>query len=311
MPMQVFAPAKINLSLKILGRRDDGFHEIETLIAPISLYDEIRIDKGDAKEEIEFRCDDPSVPKGDDNLAVRAAKAFFAGTKIDPEISIELKKKIPQGAGLGGGSSDAASVLLALNELFETKLLRETLAKMAEPIGSDVPFFIFQSVAMCKGRGEVVTPLKLQERLSILLFKPDFAVSTAWAYSRWQDSREIPGVSYAAQQFAGQTFINDLERPVFEKFVFLAELKMWLLNQPEVAAALMSGSGSTMFAVLRRNVDADLVAKRAKSELDPELWTCACETPTRETRALPDQSVARRELFARAALYRRARVFAI
>jgi 4-diphosphocytidyl-2-C-methyl-D-erythritol kinase len=278
MPMQVFAPAKINLCLKILGRRDDGFHEIETLIAPISLYDEIRIDKGDAKEGIEFRCGDPSVPKGDENLAVRAAKAFFAATKIDPAVSIKLKKKIPHGAGLGGGSSDAASVLLALNELFETKLPREALAKMAEAIGSDVPFFIFQSAAMCEGRGEVVTPLKLQQRLSILLFKPDFAVPTAWAYSRWQDSREIPGVSYAAQQFAGQTFINDLERPVFEKFVFLAQLKMWLLNQPEVAATLMSGSGSTVFAILRRNVDADLVAKRAKSELDPELWTCACET---------------------------------
>jgi 4-diphosphocytidyl-2-C-methyl-D-erythritol kinase len=131
---------------------------------------------------------------------------------------------------------------------------------------------------MCKGRGEVVTPLKLQERLSVLLFKPDFAVPTAWAYSRWQDSREIAGVSYAAQQFAGQTFINDLERPVLEKFVFLAQLKMWLLNQPEVAAALMSGSGSTVFAALRPNVDALLIAERAKCELDPELWTCACET---------------------------------
>jgi len=278
MPMQVFAPAKINLCLKILGRRDDGFHEIETLIAPISLYDEIRIDKGDAKEGIEFRCGDPSVPKGDENLAVLAAKAFFAATKIDPAILIELKKKIPHGAGLGGGSSDAASVLLALNELFEMKLPREALAKIAEAIGSDVPFFIFQSAAMCEGRGEVVTPLKLQERLSILLFKPDFAVPTAWAYSRWQDSREIPGVSYAAQQFAGQTFINDLERPVFEKFVFLAQLKMWLLNQPEVAATLMSGSGSTVFAILRSNVDALLIVERAKGELDPELWTCACET---------------------------------
>jgi 4-diphosphocytidyl-2-C-methyl-D-erythritol kinase len=157
-------------------------------------------------------------------------------------------------------------------------LPREALAKMAEAIGADVPFFIFQSAAICKGRGEVVTPLKLQERLSILLFKPDFAVPTAWAYSRWQDSREIPGVSYAAQQFAGQTFINDLERPVFEKFVFLAQLKMWLLNQPEVAAALMSGSGSTVFAALRPNVDPLLIAERAKCELDPELWTCACET---------------------------------
>ncbi len=278
MPMQVFAPAKINLYLKILGRRSDGFHEIETLIAPISLYDEIRIDKGDAKEGIEFRCDDPSVPKGDNNLAVRAAKAFFAATNVKPAISIELKKQIPHGAGLGGGSSDAASVLLALNELSETKLPREALAKMAEAIGSDVPFFIFQSAAMCKGRGELVTPVKLKQRLSILLLRPAFMVSTAWAYSAWQESREIPGVFYAAQQFAGETFMNDLERPVFEKFVFLARLKMWLLKQPEIGAALMSGSGSTVFAIMRPNVDVDLVAKRAKSELDPELWTCACET---------------------------------
>ena len=115
--MQVFAPAKINLSLKILGRRDDGFHEIETLIARISLCDEINIDKDNAKEGIEFRCDDPSVPQGDDNLAVRAARAFFAATKVKPAILIELKKKIPHGAGLGGGSSDAATTLLALNRL--------------------------------------------------------------------------------------------------------------------------------------------------------------------------------------------------
>ena len=276
--MQVLAPAKINLSLKILGRRDDGFHEIETFIVPISLCDEIKIDKDDAKEGIEFRCDDASVPDGEDNLAVRAAKTFLEATKVKSGVAIELKKKIPHGAGLGGGSSDAATTLLALNELFKTNLPREALAKMAEAIGSDVPFFIFQSAATCRGRGELVMPLKFHEQLLILLLKPAFAVPTEWAYSRWQDSREIPGVSYAAQQFADQIFINDLERPVFEKFVFLSQLKMWLLKQPEVGAALMSGSGSTMFAVLRSNTDVDLVAERAKSELDPELWTCACAT---------------------------------
>jgi 4-diphosphocytidyl-2-C-methyl-D-erythritol kinase len=276
--MQVFAPAKINLSLKILGRRDDGFHEIETLLASISLCDKLEVEKDDAKEGIEFRCDDTSVPQGDDNLAVRAARAFFAATKFKPAISIELKKKIPHGAGLGGGSSDAATTLLSLNELFKTKLPREALAKMGETVGSDVPFFIFQTAAICRGRGELVTPIQLPERLSILLLKPAFAVPTQWAYSRWQDSREIPGVSYAAQQFAGQTFVNDLERPVFEKFVFLAQLKTWLLRQPEVGAALMSGSGSTIFAVMRPNVDAQLVAKRAKTAVDPELWTFVCET---------------------------------
>jgi len=276
--MQVLAPAKINLSLKIFGRRNDGFHELDTLIVPISLYDEINIDKRRAGKGIEFRCNDPSVPQGDGNLAVRAAKAFFETTNIEPAVSIELNKNIPHGAGLGGGSSDAASVVRALNELFELKLSRQALAEMAAPIGSDVPFFLFQSAASCKGRGEMVTPVKLTGQLSILLLKPAFAVSTGWAYSRWQGSREIPGIRYEAQEFAGHTFVNDLERPVFEKFVFLAQLKMWLLSQSEVGAALMSGSGSTMFAVMQENADADSVANRAKNALDPELWTRTCAT---------------------------------
>ena len=276
--MQALAPAKINLSLKILGGRNDGFHELDTLIAPISLYDEIRIDKRRLGKGIEFRCDDSSIPQGDENLAVRAAKAFFDTTKIEPALSIELKKKIPHGAGLGGGSSDAASVLLALNEMFKTKLSREALAEIAEPLGSDVPFFLFQSAAVCKGHGEMVMPVKLQRQFSILLLKPAFAVSTPWAYSRWQHSREIPGIRYQAKEFVGQTFANDLERPVFEKFVFLAQLKMWLLSQSEVGASLMSGSGSTVFALVRENADADSVATRAKAKLDPELWTCNCKT---------------------------------
>jgi 4-diphosphocytidyl-2-C-methyl-D-erythritol kinase len=276
--MQVFAPAKINLSLKILSQRKGGFHEIETLIAPVSLHDEIKIDKVDVGRRIKFRCDDPLVPRGEDNLVVRAANRFFAATKLTPAVSIELKKKIPHGAGLGGGSSDAAATLLALNQLFETSLTREELAKLGSEIGSDVPFFIFESAAICRGRGELVTSMKLPEQLSILLLKPDFVVATAWAYSRWRDSREIPGVTYSAQKFAGQTFVNDLERPVFEKFVFLAQLKMWLLKQREVGAALMSGSGSTIFAVLRKGQDTEAITERARNQLDQELWTCVCKT---------------------------------
>jgi 4-diphosphocytidyl-2-C-methyl-D-erythritol kinase len=276
--MQVIAPAKINLSLRILSRRSDGFHEIETFIAPISLCDEIKIEHRSGKQKIAFRCDDPSVPKGEDNIVVRAANVFFRKTKVTSGVSIELKKRIPHGAGLGGGSSDAASILLALNEIFDTKLSREALAKMAQAIGSDVPFFIFQSAAICKGRGELITRTKLREQLPILLLKPEFGVPTQWAYSRWENSREIPSVLYTLQEFDDQIFVNDLERPVFEKFVFLAQLKMWLLKQPEVGAAVMSGSGSTVFAVLRDCADADHLTRRAKVELDSELWTCVCET---------------------------------
>jgi 4-diphosphocytidyl-2-C-methyl-D-erythritol kinase len=274
--MQALAPAKINLSLKILGRREDGFHEIETLISPISLADKIDIER--QSRWIDFSCDDPTLPAGDENLVVRAAKAFFEKTKIRGGVGITLHKTIPHGAGLGGGSSDAATTLRVLNQLFETKLSPEELATLGSTIGSDVAFFLFESAAVCKGRGETVDPTKLKKKLSILLLKAGFSVSSGWAYSRWQDSKQIPGMSYQPQNFDGQDFVNDLERPVFEKFVFLAQLKEWLLKQAEVGAALMSGSGSTVFAVLRENVDVDSVAKRAREELDREIWSCAAQT---------------------------------
>jgi 4-diphosphocytidyl-2-C-methyl-D-erythritol kinase len=274
--MQLFAPAKINLSLKILNQRRDGFHEIETVIAPVSLSDDLTIEK--QNRWIDLQCDDPSVPTGQDNLVVSAAKAFFERTKQKGGVTIRLTKKIPHGAGLGGGSSDAATTLIALNRLFDAKLSRGDLAKLASTIGSDIPFFLFESAAICRGRGEFVEPIKLREKLPVLLLKPAFGVPTNWAYSRWQESREVPGASYSTQKFAGQTFANDLERPVFEKFVFLAELKTWLLQQPEVGAALMSGSGSTVFAALRSQIDADALGQRVRMELDGEIWTCPCET---------------------------------
>jgi 4-diphosphocytidyl-2-C-methyl-D-erythritol kinase len=274
--MQVLAPAKINLSLRILNRRADGFHEIETFVVPISLCDEIEIEEQSIG--IDFSCDDPSVPSGHDNLAVRAAKAFFAASGVKAGVSIKLHKRIPQSAGLGGGSSDAASTLLALNELFGNKMSGNELSKIGATIGSDVPFFLVRSPAICRGRGEIVSPTELAEKLSVLLFKPDFGVSAGWAYAQWQQSRELPGVNYGTQEFSGQRLVNHLERPVLEKFVFLAELKMWLLKQNEVGAALMSGSGSTIFAMLNDSADSVALAERAKQNLDPNLWTCACET---------------------------------
>ncbi|MEY2438664.1 MAG: 4-diphosphocytidyl-2-C-methyl-D-erythritol kinase [Verrucomicrobiota bacterium] len=276
--MQIFAPAKVNLSLRILDRRPDGFHEIETFITPISLSDELNIAKRSNGEGIKFQCADASIPLGEENLVIRAARLFFEMTGSESSLSIDLVKNIPHGAGLGGGSSDAAATLLALNQLFDTKLPREALAKMGSIIGSDVPFFIFESAALCRGRGELVSPQKLREGLTLVLFKPEFGVPTAWAYSRWHDSREIPDVVYGPQDFHGHRFLNDLERPVFEKFVFLAQLKSWLMKQPEVSVALMSGSGSTVFGVLNEHDVGDAVVDRARKELDPKLWTCVCRT---------------------------------
>src|SRR3954468_7121682 len=274
--LQVRAPAKVNLSLRVLGRREDGFHDIEAFISPISLYDELEFEKGG--EGVRLSCEDRSVPAGSENLVMRAATEFFASTNLPSAVTIRLEKRIPHGAGLGGGSSDAANTLLALNKLFGTNLPREALAKLSESIGSDVPFFIYESAAMCRGRGELIMPEKLRESLSILLLKPGFAVPTPWAYSRWKDSQPIPEVRYEPQEYQHHTFVNDLERPVFEKHLFLSQLKMWLLDQPEVAAALMSGSGSTVFALLNTDADEASLGDRAKQELDPTLWTCACQT---------------------------------
>jgi 4-diphosphocytidyl-2-C-methyl-D-erythritol kinase len=123
-----------------------------------------------------------------------------------------------------------------------------------------------------------VKPASLRVPLSLLLLKSEFGVPSSWAYSRWQATREAAGGIYQSQKFGDITFVNDLECPVFEKFVFLAQVKSWLLKQPEVGAALMSGSGSAIFAVLRSKVDGESVATRARDELDRELWSRVCET---------------------------------
>ena len=275
--MEFHAPAKINLSLRVLGRRADGFHDLESLMCPVSVFDTLDVTRR-AAGGLEFVCDDATLPVGDDNLVVRAARLFGSTAGVEPHLRIALTKHIPHGAGLGGGSSDAATTLLALDRLFETRLSREALAEMAAELGSDVPFFIYQSAAMIRGLGERVEPVAFPHALPLLLIKPPFGVPTPWAYSRWKDACEIPDVSYAAQTFPWGELVNDLERPVFEKYIFLADVKRWLLAQPEAVGALMSGSGATVFAVLRSKEDAEPLGERVAREFGADLWLCACET---------------------------------
>jgi 4-diphosphocytidyl-2-C-methyl-D-erythritol kinase len=276
--MQLHAPAKINLSFRIKGRREDGFHEIETLMAPISLVDQLTIEKGEAEGGVEFSCNDLSLPTGEENLVVKAAKLFQGATKSGNGLKIALTKRIPHGAGLGGGSSDAAAVLVGLNKFFEANHTQKVLAQLAAQIGSDVPFFLVGSAALCRGRGEIVEPTSLPMKLDLLLVRPAFGVPTPWAYARWKNSRDLPNVDYSLQRFSNLDFVNDLERPVFEKYVLLAHLKHWLRQQPEVGVALLSGSGSTVFAVLRNGADGQKLAERVREEIDSEAWTCVCMT---------------------------------
>jgi 4-diphosphocytidyl-2-C-methyl-D-erythritol kinase len=265
------APAKLNLSLRILGKRDDGFHALDTLMVRLpELADEIEFSPA---ETFSFSCSDQSVPGDESNLVVKAVRAWEAVSGLICRSRIFLKKAVPHGAGLGGGSSDAASTLIGLNQLHGAPLNGKLLAEIAARLGSDVPFFFTPGAARCSGRGEIIEPAPSPPALPVLLLKPSFGIATPDAYSRWQDSREIPGISYGPQIFPWGELVNDLERPVFEKHRFLAEVKQWLLTHPDVTGAMMSGSGSTMFAVLREGTDPDALAEAAKEALDPTMWT--------------------------------------
>lgn len=275
--MRWLAPAKINLSLRVLGRRSDGFHDLRSLMVPVSVFDELVFVQKE-EGELEFFCNVPEVPSDESNLVVRAVRLFCGSVGLLPRLSVSLEKAIPHGAGLGGGSSDAATTLLALDALYQTGLPRDVLADMGAQIGSDVPFFVYQSAAWIGGRGERVEPVRDLPSLPLLLIKPDFGVSTPWAFRRWKDAAEIHGVSYGVQTYAGLEFVNDLERPVFEKYLFLADLKRWLAGRSGVCAALLSGSGSTVFAVLQDREAGFRLGEEVVKEFGEALWLYVCET---------------------------------
>jgi 4-diphosphocytidyl-2-C-methyl-D-erythritol kinase len=269
-PHRIQAPAKLNLSLRVLGRRDDGFHDIESLMVRLpKLADELEFSEA---AKFSFSCDDPTVPGDERNLVIKALRAYEAAAQTECRIAIRLKKSIPHGAGLGGGSSDAAATLLALDQLHDGKLGINRLIELAADIGSDVPFFLGDAAVRVSGRGERLESVEPPPALPVLLLKPSFGVPTPEAYRHWLDSQEIPGIRYAPQIIDGLELFNDLERAVFAKHRFLAELKQWLLRREEVRAALLCGSGSTIFAVLHAGADAAQLARCARHELDPALW---------------------------------------
>jgi 4-diphosphocytidyl-2-C-methyl-D-erythritol kinase len=268
--MTIQARAKVNLVLRVLGKRADGYHDIETLMVPVSLADELEVEVSDGSG-IGITCDEPGVPADASNLAWRAADVFARQTGLAFRTSIVLRKRIPHGAGLGGGSSDAAAVLMALDILLETQLGEPRLEEMAARIGSDVPFFIRNRPSWCRGRGEVMEDAGRLPPMRLLLLKPPFPVPTAWAYQ--SRTSNVPCQPQAA---AGIELTNDLEGPVFHKYLLLPVLKAWLIAQPEVSAAMMSGSGSTLFAVLRG--DPHFLERRARERFGDSLWTRECRT---------------------------------
>jgi len=271
--MEITAPAKTNLWLRIVGRREDGFHHIETRMVALSLADRLVLENIPDSDEVSLSCDDKDLGTGEGNLVVRAVRALEQRCGRRFGLRLHLQKNIPLAAGLGGGSSDAAAALKGVNRLLELGLDADELTALATGLGSDVPFFVHDSPCDCSGRGEIVTPVDGGQDLPVLLLKPPFGVSAAWAYQNWAGSIELPGVTYAPQICPWGEMVNDLERPVFEKFFILARLKMWLLDQAEVHAALLSGSGSTLVVVLAEADGGDGLAARAKERFGATLWT--------------------------------------
>ena len=264
-PAILHCPAKLNLLLAVTGRRPDGFHELVSVVAPVEFGDTLTVEPAG---EFSLTCNDPTVPADATNLVLKAAQAFRAATGWRGGARFSLAKRIPAGAGLGGGSSDAATTLLALNRLAGDLLAPAALAKVAAEVGSDCALFLAGGPVVMRGRGDRVERLRepaagrLRGR-RVLIFKPGFAVTTPWAYAQLAarsrrgyrpgaeaEARLADFVHTLGTGAAGDELLfNDLERDVFAKFVALPVLLEQLRRQFRLAPR-MSGSGSACFALL-------------------------------------------------------------
>src|SRR5277367_5428829 len=285
MPLEKKSPCKVNLLLNILGKRADGFHELETLMQPVNFCDELAFERGG--NGIQLSCSDKSLPVNSKNLVFRAAADFLSAAKISDGVKIHLEKKIPLAAGLGGGSGNAATTLLALNKLFDQPLAAEKIYEIASALGSDIPFFLYGKPALATGRGEKVESLEdfpaLRGR-AFLLIHPGFGISTPWAY---QNLARFPaalnGKAGHAKDLISKLqtnnwpavadgFYNSLEAPALEKFPILG-LFQEFLRANGALAVLMSGSGSTTFAICETAASAESLLEKFKSKFGENCWT--------------------------------------
>jgi 4-diphosphocytidyl-2-C-methyl-D-erythritol kinase len=253
--------AKINIGLNILDRRSDGYHNIETIFAPINVYDEIEFSEYD---EILIETNLDWLPVDEKNICFKAAKTLRDIYAPGKGVRIKLTKKIPVGAGLGGGSSDGASVLRELNSLWNLNLSYSELCDIALSLGSDVPYFLKNGVAYAKGRGELLTYLDLNLSYYIVIVYPNLSVSTKWAYEKYIEKENIIESEYDKLITAAlkdtklfrDKFKNDFEEIVFKKYAGLISIKNVLYEKGAVYASL-SGSGSSLFGLYTEEKDAN------------------------------------------------------
>jgi 4-diphosphocytidyl-2-C-methyl-D-erythritol kinase len=283
--MRLKSPCKVNLLLNILGRRADGFHELETIMQPVNFCDELFFERGG--NAVELSCSEKSLPTDSRNLVHRAATAFLAAANIADGVKIHLDKKIPLAAGLGGGSGNAATTLLGLNELFGSPLSATTLGELAASLGSDINFFLQDKPALAIGRGEKVESLDYFPALrgkAFFLVHPGFGISTPWAYQNLaRFPQALNGRPGRAQSLiaslqstdlraAANGFYNSLEAPALDKFPVLA-LYQEFMREHSALAALMSGSGSTTFAIAENVPAAEALAEKFKAQFGDNGWT--------------------------------------
>jgi 4-diphosphocytidyl-2-C-methyl-D-erythritol kinase len=278
------SPCKVNLLLNILGRRADGFHELETVLHPVRVFDRLTFAR--AGQGIQLSCTLPGLPTDARNLVYRAAVMFLEAAKIKDGVRVALEKNIPLAAGLGGGSGNAAITLLGLNELFGGPLTPDQLQIIAASLGSDVPFFLQGEPALATGRGERIEPLGTFPALrgaAFVLIHPGFGIATAWAYQQLaRFPHALNGRPGRAQELisrlrsadlaaAGAEFYNSLEAPALEKYPLLALFQEFLRANGAVAT-LMSGSGSTTFAVVPGQAAGEELIERFKAKFGHANW---------------------------------------
>jgi 4-diphosphocytidyl-2-C-methyl-D-erythritol kinase len=284
MTLERLSPCKVNFLLNILRKRADGFHELETLFHPVALHDRLTFQKKAAG--IHLTCNNPALPTDAGNLVHRAAQSFFEIAKINEGVAIHLEKNVPLAAGLGGGSSNAAYTLLGLNELFGHPLTPAQLTPLAAALGSDVPFFLQNNPALGIGRGEQIQSLEPFASLTgvhILLIHPGFGISTAWAYknlARFPEALNgragrvhelIASLRSNTLESAAPNFYNSLEAPALEKFPILSLFQDYL-RANGATVALMSGSGSTTFALTKTRPLAESLAEKFQSRFGSRNW---------------------------------------
>ncbi len=250
---RIEAPAKLNLRLKITGKRPDGYHELVSIMVPVSLLDWIEIRKKQALG-IDLSVSGIPLPLDESNLATRAAQSFFRATGFQEGLSVRIAKNVPVAAGLGGGSSDAAATLLLLNEIYSTPLSEGDLRSLALELGADVPFFLLCRPCLASGIGEILEPLERWPELWYVIVRPRLPVSTAWAFQNFRMKLTREEHPFIKKQLrldsfsVSQILENDLESVTSEKFPIIRTIKN-LLVQNGAEGALMSGSGASVFGV--------------------------------------------------------------